>query len=144
MRRLTLMVVMLMVVMLLAAGAMIATPRSSTARPKSSACAPEQPALPPSGPHETPTVAQRPADGQPGIALVRYPRPNSPGNVWSQWGQGLVLRNGRFVSAIGDELGADGNSFLFVYDPATQQITRTDDVLSHVDHKAGEWGFGKV
>jgi hypothetical protein len=48
------------------------------------------------------------------------------------------------VSAIGDERGADGNSFVFVYDPATTQITRTDDVLSHVDHKTGEWGYGKV
>src|SRR4029079_7395328 len=61
-----------------------------------------------------------------------------------QWGQGLVLPDGRFVSAMGDERGVDGNSYVFVYDPASTQLTRTDDVLSHVDHKAGEPGFGKV
>ena len=114
------------------------------ARLKQSNCGPAKPALEPKGPHETATVAQRPGDGQPDVRLVRYPRPNSPGKPWSQWGQGLVLADGRFVSAIGDERGPDGDSFVFVYDPATNQITRTDDVLSHVDHKAGEWGYGKV
>src|SRR5215212_1222606 len=124
MRRLTWLLVILV------AAATIGASSSSAAPAKTSSCPAAQPALAPTGPHETATVAQRPGDGQPGIALVRYPRPNSPGDVWSQWGQGLVFKNGRFVSAIGNELGADGNSYLFVFDPATQQLTRTDDVLT--------------
>jgi hypothetical protein len=133
----------LSVAILLAAEAAITTPSARAARATQSSCGAAQHALEPSGPHETATVAQRAGDGQPGVRLVRYPRPDTPGNPWSQWGQGLVLTDGRFVSAIGDERGVDGNSFVFVYDPATQ-ITRTDDVLSHVDHKAGEWGYGKI
>jgi hypothetical protein len=109
-----------------------------------SGCAPQSSATDPSGPHETAVTAQEAGDGRPRVRLARYPRPHSPGEPWSQWGEGLVLRDGRFVSAIGDERGADGNSFVFVYDPATDRITRTDDVLSHVEHDAGDWGYGKV
>src|SRR4051812_3999540 len=99
-------------VVILVATAAIGTSSSSATAPPSN-CVTAQPALAPTGPHETVTVAQPARDGQPGIALVRYPRPNAPGDVWSQWGQGLVFKNGRFVSAIGNELGADGNSYLF-------------------------------
>jgi hypothetical protein len=80
----------------------------------------------------------------PAVRLVRYPRPDGPGEPWSQWGQGLVLPDGRFVSAMGDERGIDGNSYVFVYDPSTRKITRVDDVLGHVDHQKGEFGYGKV
>jgi hypothetical protein len=78
------------------------------------------------------------------VDLVRYPRPDSAGDPWSQWGQGLVLPDGRFLSAMGDHGGADANSYLFVYDPATRRITRFTDLLSHTDHEPGAWGFGKV
>ncbi len=131
--------------MLLAIQAGVGSPAAGAARAKrSTSCAAPQATVVPSGPTETAEVAQQPSDAQPGVQLVRYPRPNTPGEPWSQWGQGLVLPDGRFVSAIGDERGPDGNSFLFVYDPAAKKITRTDDVLSHVDHKDGEWGYGKV
>jgi hypothetical protein len=79
--------------------------------------------------------------------MVRYPRPDRPPggtNPWSQWGQGLVLADGRFVSALGDHLGADGNSYLFVFDPKTGALTRFTDVLSHVQHTPGDWGYGKI
>src|SRR5947207_15582695 len=122
------------VVILLGAQSMTGWPASVAAWGKPSNCPASQPPLAPSGPHDTGALAQRAGGGQPEVRLMRYPRPDTPGN-WSQWGQGLVLAGGRFVSAIGDELGADGNSFVYVYDPATNQITRTDDVLSHVEHK---------
>ncbi len=101
----------------------------------------------PTGPSNTLEVVQTAGDGRPEIAMVRYPRPNRPPggtNPWSQWGQGLILRDGRFVSAIGDHRGADGNSYLFVFDPATRKLTRFTDVLSQVQHQEGAWGYGKI
>ncbi len=79
--------------------------------------------------------------------MARYPRPDrAPGgtNPWSQWGQGLVLPDGRFVSAMGDHRGVDGNSYLFVFEPRTGKLTRFTDVMSHVDHQDGAWGYGKI
>ncbi len=73
-----------------------------------------------------------------------YPHPEYKGNPWSQWGQGIVLTDGRYMSAIGDHLGADGNSFVYEYDPATSELRRIVDVRSQIDHVAGDWGFGKV
>jgi hypothetical protein len=78
------------------------------------------------------------------VALVRYPRPEGEGDPWSQWGQGLVLPDRRFVSAMGDHRGPDGDSYLFVYDPETQRLTRFADVLSLVEHDPGAWGYGKI
>ncbi|MET0421835.1 MAG: hypothetical protein ABW073_09010 [Acidimicrobiia bacterium] len=79
--------------------------------------------------------------------MVRYPRPDRPSggsNPWSQWGQGLVLQDGRFLSAIGDHRGRDGNSYLFVYEPQTKELTRFADVSALTEHEPGDWGFGKV
>ncbi len=73
-----------------------------------------------------------------------YPRPDYEGDPWTQWGQGLVLSNGRFLSAIGDHLGPGGNSFFYEYDPATGTLATLGDVLSYVDHEPGAWGYGKV
>ncbi|WP_425307933.1 hypothetical protein AADG42_03990 [Ammonicoccus fulvus] len=75
---------------------------------------------------------------------VVYPRPAHDGNPWSQWGQGIVLPDGRFLSAIGDHLGVDGNSYLYVYSPDTHQMTRFSDVASPLDHRQGDFGYGKV
>lgn len=75
---------------------------------------------------------------------VRYPRPDYDGKPWSQWGQGLVAEDGRFFSAIGDHHGVDGNSFVYVYDPASSELTLIADVNEIVGQQPGEWGFGKV
>lgn len=83
------------------------------------------------------------ADGTRLRAAV-YPRPSYEAELWSQWGQGIVLDDGRVLSAIGDHAGADGNSFFYVYDPSTNLLTRIGDALSLVDHTPGDWGFGKV
>lgn len=80
----------------------------------------------------------------PFVAAALYPRPDYEANPWSQWGQGIALDDGRVITAIGDHLGADGNSFLFVYDPDDQSLTRISDVLSALDHDAGSWGYGKI
>ncbi len=45
---------------------------------------------------------------------------------------------------MGDHRGADGNSYLFVFDPATRKLTRFTDILSQVDHQPGAWGYGKI
>jgi hypothetical protein len=103
----------------------------------------EKRATEPEGPSAEAITLQAGNDG-PTVEAVVYPRPTYKGNPWTQWGQGLVLEDGRFLSAIGDHLGPDGNSYLFVYDPDTGRITRFGDVLSQVDHEAGAWGYGKI
>ncbi|MEN8238964.1 MAG: hypothetical protein ABFR53_07160 [Actinomycetota bacterium] len=87
---------------------------------------------------------QEPSGGQPGVDVVVYPRPDYPGRPWSQWGQGIVLGDGRMLSAIGDHVGADGNSYLYEYDPHTRTLTQFADALTVVGHESGEWGFGKI
>ncbi|MDH3678871.1 MAG: hypothetical protein OEV40_02855 [Acidimicrobiia bacterium] len=81
---------------------------------------------------------------EPYIGAAVYPRPDYEGNPWSQWGQGIALADGRVITAIGDHLGADGNSYLFVYDPEASALTRFADVLSALEHESGSWGYGKV
>jgi hypothetical protein len=80
----------------------------------------------------------------PRIEATRYPHPSYEGKPWSQWGQGLVTRDGRFLSAIGDHIGPDGNSFIYVFEPDTGELRLISDVLSHVEHQPGEFGFGKI
>ena len=67
------------------------------------------------------------ADGVTVSAAV-YALPEGEGNPWSQWGQGVVLPDGRFVSALGDHLGRDGNSWFYEFDPTTNLLTRTAEV----------------
>jgi hypothetical protein len=57
------------------------------------------------------------------IDAAVYPHPDYIGNPWSQWGQGIVGPNGVYYSAIGDHLGADGNSYVYTYDPASGSLT---------------------
>ena len=78
------------------------------------------------------------------IDAALYPRPDYAGNPWSQWGQGILAPTGRYYSAIGDHNGADGNSFIYEYDPTTNELVMVADILSNVDHSAGAWGFGKI
>lgn len=89
-------------------------------------------------------VVQEPSGDTPGVALALYPRPDYEGKPWSHWGQGLVTSDGRFFSAIGDHQGADGNSFIYEYDPTTMTLTRVVDVLATVEHQPGAWGYGKI
>jgi len=84
------------------------------------------------------------SDTLPRVEAVIYPHPDYDGDPWSQWGQGLVLDDGRYLSAIGDHRGPDGNSYLFEYDPATKKLTQIIDVLAIVEHTPGDWGFGKI
>ena len=104
-------------------------------------CASTERPIEPQGPSEPTTVLR--GEG-PRVEAVAYPRPGYKGELWTQWGQGIVLEDGRFVSAIGDHAGADGNSYFFVFDPATSRLTRFADVLSRIDHQPGAWGYGKI
>ncbi len=90
------------------------------------------------------TTYQEPGNGEPGVQAVVYPHPDYRGRPWSQWGQGYVTSHGRFYSAVGDHLGADGNSYIYEYDPETSTLTLITDILDVVDHVEGDWGFGKV
>ena len=78
------------------------------------------------------------------VEAVVYPHPDYEGNPWSQWGQGVVLPDGRFLSAIGDHLGRDGNSYVYEYSPNERELSLITDVLGHTDHEQGTWGYGKV
>ncbi len=97
-------------------------------------------------PWETQEVAeaQRLIDGPITVDAVVYPRPDYEGRPWSQWGQGIVLDDGRFLSAMGDHRGVDGNSYLFEYDPAAEKLTRIADAISLAGHEPGAWGYGKI
>lgn len=89
------------------------------------------------------TIQERTVD-QPGVDVVVYPHPGYAGRPWSQWGQGIVLDDGRLLSAIGDHVGADGNSYLYEYDPTTRMLTQFADALTVAGHEPGDWGFGKI
>lgn len=78
------------------------------------------------------------------VRAALYPLPDTEGNPWSQWGQGVVVPDGRFVSAVGDHLGRDGNSWIYEYDPNTKGLTRTTEVAEALGHVEGDWGYGKV
>ncbi len=87
---------------------------------------------------------QPPSPGEAGVDAVVYPRPGYEGRLWSQWGQGIALADGRFLSAIGDHAGVDGNSFIYEFDARTGILTQIADVLSIADHAPGDFGFGKI
>jgi hypothetical protein len=78
------------------------------------------------------------------VSAALYPLPHDRGNPWSQWGQGIVLPSGRFISAVGDHLGVDGNSWFYEFDPESGRLTRTADVSQALDHDTGDWGYGKI
>ena len=79
------------------------------------------------------------------VDFVPYPLPPYEGNPWSDWGEGLVASNGRYYSAIGDHRGADGDSYLYEYDPTTKTLRAVGDVLgAYGAHRRGDWGYGKV
>jgi hypothetical protein len=104
-------------------------------------CEPQDKGATPDGP--TSEAASFDIDGVQ-VDLAVYPRPEHEGRPWSQWGQGIVLPDGRFLSAMGDHQGRDGNSYLFVFDPDSGTMTRFADVQSLVGHEAGSWGYGKI
>jgi sugar lactone lactonase YvrE len=78
------------------------------------------------------------------VSAGMYPLPHDRGDPWSQWGQGIVLPSGRYVSAVGDHLGVDGNSWFYEYDPASGRLARTADVAEALGHVSGDWGYGKI
>jgi hypothetical protein len=89
-------------------------------------------------------VLQEGDEDTPRVEAVVYPHPSYEAKLWSQWGQGLVLPDGRFLSAIGDHLGPDGNAFLYEYDPRDRRLSLLSDVRSFTEHEPGAWGYGKV
>jgi len=96
------------------------------------------------GPSAVARVLQEGGEGRPRVEAVVYPHPDYEGHPWSQWGQGVVIADGRFISAIGDHLGPDGNSYVYEYRPEDGTLTLMADVLSYADHQPGAWGYGKV
>jgi hypothetical protein len=78
------------------------------------------------------------------VRAAVYPHPEYEGNPWSQWGRGVLTHDGRFLSAIGDHRGKDGNSYFYEFDPDSSQLTLVGDVMSVVEHREGDWGYGKI
>ncbi|HLF59673.1 MAG TPA: hypothetical protein VI980_00665 [Acidimicrobiia bacterium] len=78
------------------------------------------------------------------VYAAEYPLPGPTTGLWTQWGQGIALGDGRHFSAVGDHLGVDANSYLFVYDSNQRALTRFGDVLSVVPHEDGAFGYGKI
>jgi len=92
----------------------------------------------------TVTLAQIASEDGVEVYAAEYPLPGPTDGLWSQWGQGIALGDGRHLSAVGDHLGVDGNSHFFVYDSADRTLTRFADVLSTVPHESGGFGYGKI
>ena len=78
------------------------------------------------------------------VRAAVYPHPGYEGNPWSQWGRGVLVRDGRFLSTIGDHLGRDGNSYFYEFHPESSRLTLVGDILSVVEHQEGNWGYGKI
>ena len=113
----------------------------SGAEPAASAAQPT-----PTSPEPTQSAAGAPEEAaslEPVVTVLRYPQPDGPGAPWSHWGQGLVLDDGRFLSAMGNHLGEDGASFLYVFDPVTEELTEVADLASVIGGDPS-WGYGKV
>lgn len=86
-------------------------------------------------------------EGPNGIAIDFVPHPLPPyrGKPWSHWGEALLASNGRYYTGIGDHRGADGNAFLYEYDPAAKTLRAVGDVLqAYGAHDRGAWGYGKI
>ena len=92
------------------------------------------------------TVTLQPISSEGGVNVyaAEYPLPGPTEGLWTQWGQGIALGDGRHLSAVGDHLGVDANAYLFVYDESERTLTRFGDVLSVVPHEAGSFGYGKI
>lgn len=115
---------------------------TSTTRPPGDGECPDRAEVPAEGPATTAeTIGE--ADGVE-VSAAEYPLPDTEGDPWSQWGQGVVLTDDRFVSAVGDHLGRDGTSWFYEYDPDSRKLTRTAEVSEALGHHPGDWGYGKV
>jgi len=84
------------------------------------------------------------ADEDVQVYAAEYPLPGPTEGLWSQWGQGIALGDGRHLSAVGDHLGHDANSYFFAYESESRTLSRFGDVLSVVPHEDGAFGYGKV
>lgn len=84
--------------------------------------------------------------GEDGVEVyaAEYPLPGPTEGLWTQWGQGIALGDGRHLSAVGDHLGQDANSYFFVYENGNRTLTRFGDVLRVVPHEEGAFGYGKI
>jgi hypothetical protein len=122
----------------------LAAPQASAAAPSARTPCPSRGQAKPEGPSARAETLREAGPDGPKVQGVSYPLPDGDAELWSQWGQGLVAADGRYFSAVGDHRGRDGNSYLYVLDPATEELTRFTDVLSHVDHERGGTGYGKV
>jgi hypothetical protein len=80
----------------------------------------------------------------PHVQAVTYPHPDYQAKLWSQWGQGVALADGRFFSAVGDHCGVNGNAYFYEFSPDSGRLRMLSDVDSSVGHNDGAWGYGKI
>jgi len=88
-------------------------------------CAPVEPVSVPEHLEGLIATATR-AGGLRGITIdfAGHPLPAYEGRPRSHWGEGLVASNGRYDTAVGDDLGVDGNVYLYEYDPVSRNAAR--------------------
>ena len=85
------------------------------------------------------------ASAVPRVDALLYPIPlQEEGNLWSQWGDGLIGRDGRFYSAIGDHGGPGGRSYVYAYDADHRRLELVFDQQHLLGQREGDWGFGKI
>ena len=86
-----------------------------------------------------------PASAVPRVDALLYPIPlQEEGNLWSQWGDGLIASDGRFWSAIGDHGGPGGRSYVYAYDADHRRLELVFDQQKLLGQREGDWGFGKI
>jgi hypothetical protein len=78
------------------------------------------------------------------VAFFADLKDKGKGTLWSSWGDGCLTKTGKYYTAVGDHLGADANSYVYEYDPATAVLKRVVDVLRAIGHMLGLFGHGKI
>jgi hypothetical protein len=79
----------------------------------------------------------------PTVDFLYYPCQTYPGNIWSNWGDGLAV-NGKYYSSIGDHKAPDGNAFVYEYDPASKVLRLLVDIVQLIKQMMGMYTPGKV
>jgi sugar lactone lactonase YvrE len=71
--------------------------------------------------------------------------PNAgPKSLWTDWGDGCVADSGRFYFALGNHLGAEGQSFLYEYDPGNRAVRKVLDIRALLPEPKEKYAAGKV
>ena len=64
--------------------------------------------------------------------------------LWSNWGDSLFAKDGKFYASIGDHDGPEGTAYVYVIDPVSAKIEQVVDYNEHVSVPKGAYTPGKI